>query len=264
MRRRPLRLFGRAHWFPQFCSFEMSPAKQTTRQMSDSFAKKEFAAAVYFIDMVNFTGQALGRAPKEVAELASPFLHAVVDAATSNMCFVDKTMGDEVMVVMPVFEATRDPFDEVMWFLADAVARIQQRAPGIAFRVGACFGNVFLDEVKAETFHEWSVYGNCVNGAKRLQSVHPVSVSEDPTRKYRLVVGAIEAEKPAFREEIRAWLRAPKIEPESHRERPLTYVVRHLECGELKGVGRMCFLDSWLVPRPDFKEWRATDARAWH
>ena len=69
--------------------------------LSESYGKKEFDAAICFIDMVGFTEKARGKAPKEISAIVSPFLCTVITAAKESKCYVDKTIGDEVMVVMP-------------------------------------------------------------------------------------------------------------------------------------------------------------------
>src|SRR5207249_2718112 len=42
-----------------------------------------------------------GTVSREGPRHRRPFLGAVVEAATRNQCFIDKTIGDEVMFVMP-------------------------------------------------------------------------------------------------------------------------------------------------------------------
>src|SRR5438445_487161 len=67
----------------------------------DSFGKREFFAGICFIDMQGFSDLARDKSPSEVRALVAPFLESVVRAATVLKCFIDKTIGDEVMLVMP-------------------------------------------------------------------------------------------------------------------------------------------------------------------
>src|SRR5262249_8924857 len=144
------------------------------------------------------------------AEFVSPFLEAIIRAATKNKCFVDKTIGDEVMVVMPG-SLRYELLDDMFWFLADVVHDMVTSAPEISFRAGAAFGRVFLHTIEVGSYREWSVFGNCVSGAKRLQELSWAPSETEAVSRYKAVLGVLEDEQPDFPEKVQAWLDREKL-----------------------------------------------------
>src|SRR5947199_5264477 len=71
------------------------------QEIISSFGKRDFVAMVGFIDMRGFSTAARGKTPTQVREIVAPFISVVVEVATRHDCFIDKSIGDEVMVVMP-------------------------------------------------------------------------------------------------------------------------------------------------------------------
>lgn len=237
--------FDRANWWPPGVMFAASPERQLFWSLGESFGNKEFDAGICFIDMVGFTERAKGKTPKEVSAIVSPFLRTVITTATENKCFVDKTIGDEVMVIMPVFPQVHSPLNDMCWFLYHTVRRMEITAPDIQFRAGIAFGKVFLEDIKTDSYQEWSVFGNCVNGAKRLQSIAPPNRGEGkPGSPYRAIIGALDSEIPNFLQTFKTWFQP---DPRGMRySPPLDFLNLRTDCEELKGVGRMCFQDAFI------------------
>jgi hypothetical protein len=194
--------------------------------------------------MVGFTEKAKGKTPKEVSAIVSPFLRTVITAATENKCFVDKTIGDEVMVVMPVFPKMDYPLSDMAWFLFGVVRRMETMVPDVQFRAGIAFGKVILDEIQAESYREWSVFGNCVNGAKRLQTIETPATVQGMSA-YRAIFGAVDSDYPNFLDDFETWLGRDRSHDFRHLP-PLEFLSARKDCEELKGVGRMCFHDSFI------------------
>src|SRR5207249_1658547 len=99
-----------------------------------------------------------------------------------------------------------------------------------------------LDKVGNDDYSEWTVYGNCVNAAKRLQSLDaPASLDH----RNILAAGAILAEHSQFATELREWIRlSPALGPlnflnPAHYERPL------------KGVGACAFVHTAIEAKPE-------------
>lgn len=235
----------RNHWPTNVAHavYTPGPVEKLYAGLARSFAKKEFDAAVSFVDMVGFTERARGKPAQEVAAIAAPFLKAVIEAATKNKGFIDKTFGDEVMVVMPVFPDVSNPIDDVAWFIADAISQIEAGALNMAFRAGTAFGTVFLANIETPSHDEWSVFGNCVNGAKLLLTLPTRGQEPSP---YRIILGALEDENPDFKESVRTWWQNASS---GRSLRPLPRFEWHasnIDAGELKGVGRVWFMDSYV------------------
>jgi len=220
------------------------------QEFQKSFAKKEFCAAICFLDMVGFSELAKGKAPKDVVQIVAPFISSVVSAAELNYCLVDKTIGDEVLVVMPVFPDEVDVLADIGWFLRDVATTVGEWAPALEFSCGIAIGSVVLEEIGAGSFREWTVYGNCVNGAKRLQSLSSEgSEHNSPLSKYRVLAGAIESECPTFRQRLKAWLDFCATQV------PLTFLNPKIESRDLRGVGQVCYLDTYVQAQPDAAFW---------
>lgn len=155
---------------------------RTANEIISTFGNKDFRALVGFLDMRGFSARAKGRRPIEVRDIAAPFVGAVVNAATAHHCFIDKTIGDEVMIVMPSFGwdvaladvglEVRDPFLlELSELVTDVLIRLSSDMPAVQLSAGFALGPVTLHRVGSAHFAEWTVYGNVVNAAKRLQGV---------------------------------------------------------------------------------------------
>ncbi len=172
-----------------------------------TFARQRFKGLVGFVDMRGFSDLAHGFSPEEVRDIASPFVGAIVEAARRNHCFIDKTIGDEVMFIMPsigedvalanVGLEVRDPWlISLSALVADMLRLLDERAPERSFSAGFAYGAMVLGYVGAEGYGEWTVYGNAVNAAKRIQALAG-EVSPDKKRN-SLAVGVIEAELGAW------------------------------------------------------------------
>jgi class 3 adenylate cyclase len=177
----------------------------------ETFGTKVFSALIGFIDMCGFSELARDKAPREVHQIAAPFIQATAICAQKFLAFIDKTIGDEVMVVMPWFEEHRaltelgirdvqSPGLLGLLFGAYLASLLQEKARDIAFSCGFAFGRVALGEVGGADYHEWTVYGNCVNAAKRLQAVAFAKEPEAHALKHWMAIGAISNEEPDFAE----------------------------------------------------------------
>lgn len=146
----------------------------------DRFGDRNLLACVAFVDMRGFTQQSQGRPPREVAALAAPFLETVIHVAKATGALIDKTIGDEVMLVWPdaLDDIARSTLDiprtpcfvvDCISFLSNLVLAFHRSLPDAHFTAGIGIGDVYLDRVGTDTYSEWTFYGNIINAAKRLQ-----------------------------------------------------------------------------------------------
>lgn len=224
-------------------------------QIVSSFGNQTFEAVVGFVDMRGFSEAATGKSPQQVKEIADPFVSAVIAAACNEDCFIDKTIGDEVMFIMPRFGRDAELSDLRLatrnLLLVDATAllhRIMRETEKFSspyqLSAGMAFGSVLLTRVGIEAYSEWTVYGNTVNAAKRLQSRAGQSAQSDA---HLLAVGAISSEQPTFREELHCWLK--QIVPAGGG--PLLFDNTDILVEPMKGVGEVVFVSSVVSSRPD-------------
>ena len=72
---------------------------------------------------------------------------------------------------------------------------------------------------------------------------------------YRAILGAVDAEKPNFLTEVSNWLNGLPAEGTLYNLAPLSLLEVRTDCEELKGIGRMCFLDAYLQPIGFEEDW---------
>jgi Adenylate and Guanylate cyclase catalytic domain len=76
--------------------------KNTTFETIESTkGKRIIPSYVGFIDLKGFSESSRGRKAEEIYDLIKPFLEAIISEATRFDCLIDKTIGDEVMFVVP-------------------------------------------------------------------------------------------------------------------------------------------------------------------
>jgi class 3 adenylate cyclase len=162
-------------------------------EVISTFGKKEFHAAIGFLDMRGFSKKSAGKTPTQILSIAKPFVDCVIEVAGKRHWIIDKTMGDEVMLLFPEIGtdaklalpqpyATNGPaFLEAITLIADILIIFRQKSIEDKFTSGFAIGNICLDRVGVGPYSEWTCYGNAVNTAKRLQSAaaHSKGVSSN-------------------------------------------------------------------------------------
>ncbi len=216
-------------------------------EIISTFGKKEFSALVGFVDMQGFSNLVKGKRPREVRNLAAPFIESVIGVARKHQWFIDKTIGDEVMIVMPFvgIDVQLADVDLPTWdcwvtalerFVVDLIDALDSTARQLRFSASFALGHLILDQVGCSGFTEWTFYGNCVNASKRLQCTRPSEDASESRSAHWFMLGAIEDEKPYFKRELESWL---NIMPQAGL---LQLVDTRLEQKEFKGVGAVCYV----------------------
>lgn len=220
-------------------------------QIISSFGQREFEAMVGFLDMQGFSDAAANKSPTEVCEIVKPFLDSVITAAKKNHAFIDKSIGDEIMVVIPwyaddvvVSGLDINNTDQILMLkpytlLADLIRDLNKQSVTAHFTAGFARGRVYLDKVGNDEYAEWTCYGNCVNAAKRLQAQTSSFPGKGSMHVHAL--GATIEEKSDIESELQTWQNLSKEygvirlhEPELRRE-------------SLRGVGEVCYLVSGII-----------------
>ena len=222
-------------------------------KIRSTFGDQEFQAITGFMDMRGFSSRSKGRSPRGVRDIAAPFVATVVEIACKHESFIDKTIGDEVMIIMPSFgedvalsdiglKETTEPFlFRLSDLLADLMELLSVRVPGAVFTGGFAIGRIILDEVGATNYRELTAYGNSVNAAKRLQALAGEHKTDSAsTGWHRLAVGALKDEEPGYEQELNSWL-----EVSSHIGR-LQLISASVSTTECKGVGPVSYLSADL------------------
>jgi class 3 adenylate cyclase len=137
------------------------------------FGRKQIKGYVGFVDLVGFSTKVMGLRPSQVAERLRPFISGVINEAFGCGALVDKTIGDEVMFIVP--DMGEDGGVPAIFEVRHLLARLHDLQRGLRsrypFRIGLSYGGQFVDRVAGKGYAEWTIVGESVNLAKRLHKV---------------------------------------------------------------------------------------------
>jgi len=213
-----------------------------------TFGKKEFSAITGFIDMRGFSTKAKGKPPIEVLEIAKPFVDVIIEVAKNRHWIIDKTIGDEVMVICPFsnyddisnlhvnLPRVQNYIEETFYFVSELIKAINNRNYDYAFSCGFATGKIILDQVGATGFCEWTCYGNSINTAKRLACI---DTPPEIKNNHWFVMGSSEYDNPYFSEEINV-----AVNCLNNGLGKLELLSPIIEFEELKGVGKVSYVKS--------------------
>lgn len=138
-----------------------------------AFGNKEIVGFVCFVDLVGFSERVKGRSASKIATYLSPFLTRCADAVTQELGLVDKTIGDEIMFILPDLVSDGGaPATMRMGSLLDRLFGVQQDlGSDYPMRIGVAYGGMHVTPIQGAEYSEWSVSGECVHLAKRLHDL---------------------------------------------------------------------------------------------
>lgn len=144
--------------------------------------------AILFIDIRGFTSWCEGREPQEVSSLITEFRARVEEVAGRNSGLIDKYIGDAAMILFEGERAAVRALDCAEGLLAEVAAwcRLREQAgdAGLAAGIGVHWGEVFSGVTGTPQRLEYSVFGDTVNTAARLEQltkVHDVALIASET-----------------------------------------------------------------------------------
>eukprot|EP00727_Mastigamoeba_balamuthi_P009644 m51a1_g5301 hypothetical protein (711) ;mRNA; f:250861-253201 len=138
-------------------------------------------ATIFFLDIADFTQLMDSRGPVEVIEVLRRMFERFSRVLTSHSGVIDKYIGDSIMAFWGVPEETRDPVGsacaavaEILAELADINAGLRGQYAGLAMRVriGLHTGEVYAGNVGCSERLNYTVIGNTVNLAARLEPLN--------------------------------------------------------------------------------------------
>ncbi|MFC1836127.1 adenylate/guanylate cyclase domain-containing protein, partial [Thermodesulfobacteriota bacterium] len=155
------------------------------QDFSTTFGRATLSAYVGFVDLAGFSTSVSGKTPDQIAEFLEPFLRDLIGIIRGRRALIDKTIGEEVMFVLPETEEEEDAHEtlflgQLMGGLHDLAFKFNGR---YRFRFGLSYGKVRFFNIKGSGYSEWTAVGETVHVAKRLHSLEELS---DP----RPVIGA--------------------------------------------------------------------------
>lgn len=173
-----------------------------------SIGEKQIAT-LFFSDVVGFTPIAECLAPSTLVDLMNAYFSEMSQPIRDQSGIIDKHIGDAIMAywVPPFVDATRqaefacraalDQFTRLEAFRASVpdVIGFRRDVPLIDFRVGLSTGEVVIDSIGSDTARSFTVMGDAVNQASRIEAANKVYGTHlliDPMT-YSLAGSAIEA-----------------------------------------------------------------------
>lgn len=159
-------------------------------------------ATVLFADLVGFTAFSETARPEEVSDLLEAFLSRAVEAIFAAGGTLDKFIGD---CVMAFFGAPVPQPDHAVRAVQAAIALQKALAawsserealgqPGFRARIGINSGPVVVGDIGSRRRVDYTVLGNTVNVAARLEGVAPPGEIVLGPETHRLLAGAIPTE----------------------------------------------------------------------
>lgn len=143
-------------------------------KLGGSFAE----VAVMFLDIRNFTPMAESQSPDNMVKILNEFLDNISQTIVSNNGVLDKIIGDAVMCFWAepftsedfVYTAVSTAL-EILENMKPMVERIQQKyGQKIAIGIGIQSGRAILGNIGSQHRLDFTVIGDIVNTASRLES----------------------------------------------------------------------------------------------
>ena len=195
------------HTFGQYLDPRIISGLLEDRLASAGGEKKRMS--VFFSDIAGFTGLGEQLAPEGVVRLLNRYFTVMSEPIRDHHGIVDKFIGDAIMAYWgPPFTGEEDHAALACYAALDQVARLGQfqamlpdvlglrkGLPHVDMRIGIATGDLTIGNIGSETIKGFTVIGDTVNLASRLEGVNKaygtrILISEE-TR--RLAGGAIEA-----------------------------------------------------------------------
>lgn len=139
----------------------------------ETFGNCNINAYVGFIDLAEFSTKVHGKKAREIASYLFPFLKKIIEILGERFVLIDKMIGDEIMFILLDFdEIGMPPSILLLGKILDCFYDIAfDMAPKYKYRIGLSYGEVLVAHLQAENYSEWTIVGEPVHVAKRLESV---------------------------------------------------------------------------------------------
>ena len=160
--------------FSRFLPAEMADTL-TMPARSDLRDGRRQPAAIVFVDIRDFTSRSEELDPARISIFISSFRRRVSQAARAHGGVVDKFVGDGALVVFGLPEPAKDDAVRALAFCSDLAARVARwnakRAfdPPVRIGIGAHYGEVYCGLIGDQSRLEFTVLGDTVNVAARLE-----------------------------------------------------------------------------------------------
>jgi class 3 adenylate cyclase/predicted ATPase len=128
---------------------------------------------IFFTDIIGFTRFSEERDPEEVAQLVAHFYEIVAETVDEYGGEVARYIGDAVMAVFGLERTAEDDAEQAVLAGMALPNRLLEEGLPFEVRCGVHTGLVLMGMLEAGGRHDWTVLGDAVNVASRLQQAAP-------------------------------------------------------------------------------------------
>lgn len=139
------------------------------------YGSGELRGFVGFIDLAGFSSEARGKSPQEIVDYLTPFMEQALAILCAKNCLIDKTIGDEIMFVLPDEYSGILQLGQLLGGLHDLAYELDQR---YRYRIGLSYGRMVIAHFETEAYSEMTMIGEPIHVAKRL---HDLPELNNPT-----------------------------------------------------------------------------------
>jgi class 3 adenylate cyclase/tetratricopeptide (TPR) repeat protein len=170
---------------------------------------------VLFADLSGFTQASETMDPEDVAAMIDRCMSRLGEVVAGYGGYVEKIIGDQIMVLFGAPTAHEDDAERAVRAgleMQSCTAELQEELAGLTLRVGINTGEVMFAPVGPESARRFTVMGDAVNTASRLESNAPrggVLVGEETYRGARRAIRFEEVDPVTAKgkaEPVPAWL----------------------------------------------------------
>ena len=154
---------------------------------------------IVFADISGFTAWSEKRDPEEVRELMNACFESLVPVVRKYEGTIDKFIGDQIMALFGAPVAHEDDPERALHAaleMMDAIAAVNRKhGTGLGIHIGINSGPVIAGQIGAENRRDYSVMGDAVNLAARLEDASSTGEILVGPNTYRQTFHAFEFEK---------------------------------------------------------------------
>jgi len=144
-------------------------------QMNDGkFTSEHKKAAILFADVSNFTSLTENMDPDLVSEFLNDFFKATGNHIHETGGIIDKFIGDCIMAFWldsndAVLKCAKSMLALKQEILENSEETYKKYGVELNFSVGIAYGDVIVGDIGSETMHDYTIIGDAVNTASRIQ-----------------------------------------------------------------------------------------------
>ena len=141
----------------------------------DNLAPQSAEATILFVDLEGFTRLSESLKPQQITDLLNEYFSAVVEIIERHRGVVTQFQGDAILAIFNVPVSDSDHAGNAVKAAKEMYVAVSQRefaGHQFAIRVGVNTGEVFAGNVGAKDRLSYTVHGDAVNMAARLEAMN--------------------------------------------------------------------------------------------